>query len=234
MKHSLCQFMPVVLVCSALSGCAGLNTLSSATTPTDLFTLTPKSTFDPTLPRLRQQIVVDEPTANAGINSDRIPVQPTPLQVKFLPGVRWIDTAPSIVQTLLIESYENTNKVDAVGRSAVTLRADYTIVTDLREFQAQLKPESGPNAPLVVDVTMNMKVVEATEDRIIASRSFESLVAAESDSPDDIAEAFDTALGRVLRNSVEWSIRRMHSHTAKMRAEAEARQAMDSFVPQKE
>ena len=220
MTLSLRHLVVASVLVSTLSGCAGLNTLNSAATPTDLFTLTPKSTFDPGLPRLRQQIVVEEPTANAAINSDRISVQPTPLQVKFLPGVRWIDTAPSIVQTLLIESHENTNKVDAVGRSAVTLRADYTIVTDLREFQAQLKPGSGPNALLSVDVTMNMKVVEATEDRIIASRSFEAIVNAASDSPEDIAAAFDIALGRVMRNSVEWSIRRMHSDTARMRAEA--------------
>lgn len=223
MSLSIHRLMLTAFLFSVLSGCAGLNTLTSATTPTDLFTLTPKSTFDPALPRLRQQIVVQEPTANAAVNSDRISVQPTPLQVKFLPGVRWIDTAPAIVQTLLIESYENTDKVDAVGRSAVSLRADYLIVTDLREFQAQLRPESGPDTPLIVDVTMNMKVVEAVEDRIIASRSFESVVDAASDSPEDIAEAFDGALGRVMRNSVEWSIRRMHSHTArKLAEEAEA------------
>lgn len=196
-----------------LTGCAGLNTLTSAAKPTDLFNLTPKSTFDPSLPRLRQQIVVEEPTATAAVSSDRIAVQPTPLQVKFLPGVRWVDNAPVIIQTLLIESYENSNKVDAVGRSSVSLRADYVIVTDLREFQAFVEPNSGPDAPLTVHVRLNMKIVEEDLDRIIASRSFEELATASTDDMEDVAQAFDTALGRVMRKSVEWSIRNMYRHS---------------------
>lgn len=204
------------------SGCTGLSTLSSAAEPTDLYVLTPKSTFKASLPRLRQQIIVSEPTATAVISGDRIAVQPTPVRVEFLPGVRWVDTAPAIIQTLLIESYENTNKVDAVGRSAVSLRADYVIVTDLREFQALLPPNAAPDTPLVVNVRLNMKIVDAAEDRIIASRSFNEMTKAESDQADDIAGAFDTALGRVLRKSVEWSIPIMHRHSVQAQTDLPA------------
>lgn len=213
MKRLLRNTMLVLGICSITSGCAGLSTLSSAAEPTDLYVLTPKSTFSTSLPRLRQQIVVSEPTATAAISSDRIAVQPTPLQVEFLPGVRWVDTAPAIIQTLLIESYENTNKVEAVGRSAVSLRADYVIVTDLREFQALLPPDAAAQDPLSVNVRLNMKIVDAEADRIIASKSFNEVTQAPSDGADDIASAFDVALGRVLRKSVEWSIPRMHNHS---------------------
>lgn len=199
-------------LCALLGGCAGLSSLTSATEPTELFTLTPKSTFDPGLPRLRQQIVVAEPTASAAVSTDRIAVQPSPLKVEFLPGVRWIDNAPAIIQTLLIESFENSQKVDAVGRSAVSLRADYLIVTDLREFSALVVPEAAEDAPLRIWVMLNMKVVDADRDRIIASRSFSEKVDAQSDAAEDIATAFDLALGRVMRKSVEWSIRDMHRH----------------------
>jgi cholesterol transport system auxiliary component len=204
---------PIAALCLAgmVSGCAGLTTLTSATTPTDLFTLTPKSTFDPGLPRLEQQVVVAEPTATATVRTDRIAVQPTPLKVEFLPGARWVDPAPAIIQSLLIESYENSGKVDAVGRSAVSLRPDYLVVTDVREFQARTRADGTPNAPLQVIVRLNLKLVNAENDRIIGSRSFQRVVDTRSDAPDDVAQAFDSALGNVLRNAVEWSIRRMHS-----------------------
>lgn len=194
-----------------ISGCAGLSTLTSAAAPTDLYLLTPKSTFDPGLPRLRQQIVVTEPTATAAVSNDRITVQPTPFEVRFLPGVRWVDRAPLIVQSLLIESYENSGKVDAVGRSAIGLRADYIIVTDVREFQARVTNPEVADAPLEAHVRINMKVVDDEADRIIASRSFERYQISESDDTSDVVAAFDIALGRVLKESVEWSIRRMHS-----------------------
>ncbi|MEM1074942.1 MAG: ABC-type transport auxiliary lipoprotein family protein [Pseudomonadota bacterium] len=195
-----------------LAGCTGLSTLTSATAPTDLYLLTPKSTFDPGLPRLRQQIVVTEPTATAAISNDRITVQPTALEVRFLPGVRWVDRAPLIVQSLLIESFENSGKVDAVGRSAIGLRADYLVVTDVREFQAHVPQSEDSSAPLEVIVRLNIKIVDAENDVIIASRSFEEKATASTDDPGDIVFAFDVSLGRTLRKSVEWSVRRMYSH----------------------
>lgn len=209
------RLVPLVFVLGSVSGCAGLNTLTSATAPTDLYTLTPKSTFDPALPRLRQQIVVQEPTATAAVSNDRIAVQPSPLQVEYLRGARWVDLAPVIIQALLIESYENTSKVDAVGRSAVSLRPDYLIVTDVREFQARVPPAVAENDRLQVQVRLNFKLVNADLDRIIASRSFEEIVDTQSDEAGDIALAFDQALGGVMRDAVEWSIREMHADALK-------------------
>jgi cholesterol transport system auxiliary component len=213
MTALVCRIVAFSVALGLVSGCAGLTTLTTAATPTDLFTLTPKSTFDPSLPRLRQQIVVAEPTATAAVSNDRITVQPTPLKVEFLPGARWVDRAPAIIQTLLIESYENSGKVDAVGRSAVNLRADYLIVTDVREFQARTAPDAQPNDPLQVQVRLNVKVVYADFDRIIASRSFEEIVNTKSDTPEDVAEAFDEALGAVMKDAVQWSIREMYAHS---------------------
>ncbi len=212
MKNHVAKYL-AVLGLSLLSGCTGLASLNSATAPVDLYLLTPKSTFDPGLPRVRQQIVVTEPTATAAVSNDRITVQPTALEVRFLPGARWVDRAPLIIQSLLIESFENSGKVDAVGRSAIGLRADYEIVTDVREFQAILTDTgstSAADAPLVADVRLNIKIVSSNDDRIIASRSFESLQEASSDNASDIVNAFDIALGRVMKKSVEWSIREMH------------------------
>ncbi|WP_295312259.1 ABC-type transport auxiliary lipoprotein family protein [Roseobacter sp.] len=210
-RHAL---FALALVAPVLTACGGLSTLTSATEPTDLYLLTPKSTFDAGLPRLRQQIVVTEPTATAAVSNDRITVQPTPLEVRFLPGARWVDRAPVIIQTLLIESFENSGKVDAVGRSAIGLRADYLIVTDIREFQARVPDGGLPQAPLEAHVRLNIKIVHAGSDRIIASRSFEELFTAASDAPRDIVYAFDEALGDTLRDAVEWSIRRMHTDAA--------------------
>ena len=215
MRRFIPRLVGPAVVLALLSGCASLSTLNSASKSTDLYLLTPKSTFAAGLPRLRQQIIVDEPTATAAVNNDRIAVQPTPLQVQYLPGARWVDRAPVFIQTLLIESYENTGKVGAVGRSTVGLRADYIIVTDVREFQARPPKNAAPDSPLEIHVRLNIKVVDANLDQIIASRSFEEFEPTVSDKAEDIVEAFDEALGDALRDSVEWSIRKMYSDAAK-------------------
>ncbi|WP_299593083.1 ABC-type transport auxiliary lipoprotein family protein [uncultured Tateyamaria sp.] len=196
-----------------LAGCAGLSSLVEVTTPTNLYTLSPKSTFSASLPQLKSQIVVDQPTATAMVDTNQIAVQPTPLQVQYLPEARWVDRAPLIVQALLIESFENSGRVPAVGSSAIGLRADYLVVTDIREFQAFVPQTSEPSA-LRVDVRLNIKIVDAFSDRIIASKSFEEIVASESDAATDVANAFDEALGDTMRDAVEWSIREIAKNVA--------------------
>ena len=61
--------------------------------------------------------------------------------------VAWTDNAPLMVQTLLIESFESTRSIIAVGREAVGLRPDYVLHTDLREFDATYD-DGSPNRDL--------------------------------------------------------------------------------------
>ncbi len=204
----------VVLALVSLGGCAGLGTLRQASKPNDLYLLTPKSTFSSSLPRIQKQVVVQEPTATAAVNTDQIAIQPTPLQVQYLPRARWVDRAPLIVQALLVESYENSGKVAAVGRSTVGLRADYVIVPDLREFQGLVIAQDDGSSTVRVEVRMNIKIIDEFEDKIIASDSFREYVVAASDKTPDLVRAFDDALGKTMRDAVEWSVRKINTHAA--------------------
>jgi cholesterol transport system auxiliary component len=195
-----------------LAGCAGFETITAATTPSELFTLTPKSTFDSDLPRIDQQIVVQEPTATAVVATDRIIVQPSPFRVQYLPVARWVDRAPFIVQQLLIESFENSGRVPAVGRSQIGLRADYVVAPDLREFQAMLPPGAGPDSALDVLVRLTIKIVYDFDDQIIGSRSFTRRATAANIEPETVVRAFDEALGGTMRDAVEWSVQTIADH----------------------
>lgn len=190
-----------------LSGCAGLATLTAVTTPKDLYELTPKSSYDASLPRIESQLVVDEPTAAAGLNTDRIAVKPNPFAVQYFPNSSWVDRAPLMVQTLLVESFENTGAVRSVGREAIGITADYTLLTDLREFQARLSPGEGEG--IVVQVQLNIKVVEEPRGIIIASESFGNTTPAASGEILDVVAAFDEALGKTMRAAVDWAVRRI-------------------------
>jgi cholesterol transport system auxiliary component len=119
-----------------------------------------------------------------------------------------------IVQSLLVESYENSGKVAAVGRSIVGLRADYVIVPDLREFQGIVVEQPDGSSIVRVEVRMNIKIIDEFEDKIIASDSFQEYVISESDQTPDLVNAFDVALGKTMRDAVEWSVRRIHTHAS--------------------
>jgi len=197
----------ILLAISAVSGCAGLSTLKSATEPTDLYVLTPKTTHDANLPAIAAQLVIEEPTAAGGVNTDRIAIKPNPYQIQYFPAARWVDRAPLLVQTMLVESFESTGKVASVGRQAIGLRSDFTLLTELREFQAEVGPTA--DAPATVVIQLNMKIVPEPEGLIVAPHTFAHGMQADSGDILSIVAAFDEALGRSMREAIDWTVRRI-------------------------
>lgn len=178
----------------------GCEILPQVGTPTDLYTLTPKTSFDKTLPKVGWQLIVELPVAAAGLDTARIALQHTPYTLEYYARAAWTDNAPAMVQTLIIESFESTGSILAVGREAIGLRPDFILKTDLREFQAVYYETEAPGPTIVV--RMNAKLVQMPERRIVASNTFDHRTPAASDSFKDIIEAFDEALGSVIKRIV--------------------------------
>jgi cholesterol transport system auxiliary component len=194
-----------------LGGCTGLEALGTVTQPVQLYEVSPKSTYDATLPQVTAQLVVEEPTAASSVNTDRIAVKPNAYQVQYFPEARWVDRAPLMVQTRLVESFENTGKVASVGRQAIGLSSDFTLVSELREFQAEAP--GAEDGPLHAHVQLNMKIVREPQGLIIASQSFSREAKAASLDMLDVVRAFDTALGAAMRDAVEWTVQRIAEYT---------------------
>lgn len=187
----------------AASGCTDGLLGGVAGPPADLYTLTPKSTFDPDLPTVGWQLVVEEPIASGGLNIARIALRDDPTRLDYFKGVRWTERAPEMVQTLLVESFENTGKIVSVGRQTLGLRSDYNLKTELREFQAEF---DGAAAVPTIRVRLNAKIIKQPRRKIIASKNFESKIVADGSSMQDIIHGYDTALGKVMRHVVEWTL----------------------------
>ena len=184
-----------------ISGCAA--GLFSSGPPPDLYNLTPKSTFPVGLPKVTWQLVIEEPLASGGLDASQIALRPSPTELKYFAGARWTERAPKMVQTLLIESFENTGSIISVGRQTIGLRSDYNLRTELREFQAEyFSDEKSPS----IRVRINAKLITQPRQIIAASRSFEFVADATGSDLASIIQAFDNALGKVIRGLVEWTL----------------------------
>ncbi len=170
--------------------------------PPELYRLTPKSTFSEGLPTADWQLILEPPVANAGLNTTRIALQRKPTQIEYYARSGWADRAPIMIQTLMIESFENSGKIVSVGRESVGLRADFVLKIELRELQAVYDNGGLPQAW----VGVNIKLVQMPRRAIVASQSFEHREAATADRLPDVIRAFDEALGKVLRRMVEWTL----------------------------
>lgn len=172
----------------------------------NFYRLTPKSTFDADLPNVDWQLVLEAPIANAGLATTRIALAQKPLEIEYYARSSWTDRAPQMVQTLMVESFENSERIVSIGRESLGLRSDFVLKSELREFQAEYwSVDEG--APPNIRVNLGAKLVQMPRRLIVASQSFERIAAAESDSPEAVVAAFDTALGGVLKNLVAWTIR---------------------------
>lgn len=181
-----------------LAGCGGL--IPGLEGPKNLYNLSPKSSFRQDLPRVNWQLVIEEPLAAGGLNEASIAYKPSSLEVRYFKEVRWTERVPRMVQTLLVESFENSNTIVAVGRQAIGLRADYSLLTEIREFQAE-KMGGG-----TVRVRINAKLIRQPRQIIVQSQSFEASVPDRGESMDQTILVWDEALGRTLKQIVEWTI----------------------------
>lgn len=172
--------------------------------PLNLYNLTPKSTFDDDLPEVSWQLVIEEPLAAGGLDSSRIAMRPAPTELKYFADARWAERAPRMVQTLIVESFENTGKIVSVGRQAIGLRSDFSLKTELREFQADYFHDGGRP---VITVRISAKLIKQPRQYIIASKSFDHSLAAVDDTLPNIINGFDAALGKVIKRLVEWTLK---------------------------
>ena len=179
---------------------AGCNILPKGVQePTTLYTLTPKTTYPPDLPKVDWQLVVELPTAAAGIDSSRIPLSHNPFTLEYYANAAWTDNAPGMIQSLLVESFERTGKIVAVGPESAGLRPDYILKTDLRAFQADYR--GGDPVPTVV-VRMSAKLVAMPQRKIVRAVNSEKKVRAAGSKFEDVLNAFDDAIGHVFRDIV--------------------------------
>jgi cholesterol transport system auxiliary component len=182
---------------------AGCELLKAAEEPTDLYTITPKNTFDPNMPSVYWQLSVDVPVAAANVNTGRIALAMSPTSSDYYSKTAWTDRAPVMVQTRIVDSFENSHKIVAVAREAIGLRANYVLQTDLRNFEAMYFYGQPP----IVKVRIVAKLVRLPDRQIIGTATFERCVRARADKVPKVVDAFDQALGSVMKRLVAWTLR---------------------------
>jgi len=195
-KHSLGSLLLAL-------GLAGCSTFTAA--PPSLYVLQPKTTYDTNLPTVSYQLVVQVPDAPQSLDTQRIALARSPTTIDYFASSSWTDRAPVMVQDLMIQSFENTKKIVSVGRDTSGLRADYVLLTDLRDFEARYY--EGTDKPPQVRVRITAKLIKMPEREIIGGLDAVKVSDAEKNDIDSIVAAYGEATGNAMKMIVQWTLR---------------------------
>lgn len=173
-----------------LGGCGG------GATPT---------TYDLSAPRdigrvggARSALVVAEPTTVQALDSDRVIVKDSSGALSFAGGAQWADRVPKLVQTRLIQTFENGGRLASVARPGERIVPDNQLNTDIRSFN--IDTASGA---AVVEITA--KLVGDRTGKVQRARVFSARVPASAGDGGVAAQALDRALSQVLIEIVRWA-----------------------------
>jgi cholesterol transport system auxiliary component len=191
------------LAVATLPGCTAFNVLGGAAQPFDAYTLTPAKLATP-VPATSRHILVEAATATGAIDTDRILVKPSPIQVQYLAGARWVDPVPELIQSLLTESLSATGAFRYVGSNTVGPFPDYTLLTQVLDFQAETTGD--PDFPVEAVVSISIALVREEDGAIVSSRRFDAVRPSPNLDPSTVVGAFNAATDEVLEEAVAWML----------------------------
>ncbi len=153
------------------------------------------------------QVVVEEFSAPAAVDTTRIVFQPSPNEIKYYAGARWSDRAPRMIAALTVETLHNTGHFPSAIGAGSGARMDLALVGDIRQFAAARVATQGlGQAATEARVTLYVRLLRASDRSIVASREFAATAPSASGKMTDIVAAYDAALGQVLAEIALWTL----------------------------
>lgn len=178
----------------AVAGCAGQ-------APSSIYDLTAAAS-EAGVGRARAgvQILVPEPRALQALNTDSIAVRPTAQTISYYGKSKWSDRLPRVLQTRIVQSFEDTGRVHAAGFPGEGLLINYQLPIEIRSFE--LQSEGAPTAV----IEFAARILDDSNGRVVATRVFRAEARAAGDSVDAAVAAMDVALKTVLDELIRWVV----------------------------
>ncbi len=185
-----------LVVVLQLSACA---LVKKQETPRETYEISAPQSFSGLRASTNSQILVKLPTSLDAINSERIIVRPSPRVITYLEGAQWSDTVPKMMQSKLVEAFENSASTGATAKPGDGLVIDFQLVSDIRRFEVI-------NSQATIEISI--KLLADGSGKVVETRIFEVTAGASSQTADGYVNAFDEAFDRLSRDIIKWVLSR--------------------------
>ena len=145
----------------------------------------------------RLTMVVSEPLASAPLDSDRIVVRTGDESLALLSGAQWADRLPRLVQTRIIQTFENSRRFGAVGRPGERFNAQLELGSDIRRFDIDATRREA-----VIEISARLTTPSGT---ITRARIFAVTAPAAATDGSGATAALNEAFAQIVRDMTAWA-----------------------------
>ena len=180
---------------------AGLERLTGGGTkaPARVYELAAAKVFPGLKKRPTAQLLVPEPTALSVLDNDKIMVRRVDSKEgSAFDNAQWPDMLPKVIQSRIVQSFENAQYMRAVGRAPEGLRGDFQLLLDVRTFHVSSDPAA------MAEVELAAKIISA-DGHIVDARIFRAAIHAVSVEVGASAKALSDAFEKVAVEIVLWT-----------------------------
>ncbi|UAW98975.1 membrane integrity-associated transporter subunit PqiC [Halopseudomonas nanhaiensis] len=191
--------------------CASIGLLAACTVLPETEPVTVYQLPAPRMEPLQQQpdsssLRINTPHAGIAVSGPRILVNPEGDEISAYKGVRWSDPAPAMLRERLTRAFSRSGVLAQVSTDDHSLHADYHLSSDLRRFQVSYM-DGPPRAIIELDT----RLIDPTERRMLASRTFLIEEELENTQVPAVVQAFGRATAQLEAELIPWTRERLRS-----------------------
>jgi cholesterol transport system auxiliary component len=153
---------------------------------------------------LAATLLIARPTANPGLESDRIVVVHPDRRLDHYAASRWAGPLPALVEAQAVEAFRGGGAFAGVQDDRAPFLTDYVLRMTIRHFEATYAGnESAPLVRIALDCTVGRRADRAALEGFLVERS----VPADGNRLTAVTAAFERALQEALASVHEQTVR---------------------------
>jgi phospholipid/cholesterol/gamma-HCH transport system substrate-binding protein len=144
------------------------------------------------------QLLIPEPEILGKLFNDEIQVRAAAGTPAASFEAKWPDALSRVMQSRIIQSFENANYLNIIGRQPEGLTVNYQLFIDVRRFQVTTLPTP------VADIQFSAKIV-GDNGKILGAKLFQASVPASIADEASVAASLNDAFGKAVTELVVWT-----------------------------
>ncbi|MGH8236710.1 MAG: ABC-type transport auxiliary lipoprotein family protein [Steroidobacteraceae bacterium] len=183
-----------VLVATVLA-CGGCGSLLETDLPASTsYVLAPAPAASAGVARSDADLSIGRPDLAPGLDTERIAVLKG-RQLDYYRGAQWSGRATELVQTLMVDSFEDQQLFRSVTSEQTRVSSEYVLDVSVRDFQAEYANDS--DAP-TAHVTIVGRLIRVTDRQLVETFAATAQSKASDNRLSAVAAAFETAAHKVV------------------------------------